>query len=95
MKTIYKYNIEPCMEAIPIKTYAEAKVLSAGIDPNGVPSIWMEVETEAKSATYYFYCVGTGWDCGSIFANHKVEFVGTILDMPYIWHIFKDTKEDF
>lgn len=86
MKTIYKYYIHEGENFI--ESYRGASMLSAGIDCNGAPCVWMEVDTSAPAATFKVYCVGTGWPLDEILNNERNYFINTINDGEYIWHVF-------
>jgi len=79
---IYKYHINSGMNKI--LSYRGAKVLSAGLDPAGVLSIWVLVDINEQEAGLTVSCVGTGWD-----APKNSRFVGTVQQDIYMWHVFQ------
>lgn len=88
MKTVYKYPIGLHIKKIEI--YKNAKILSAGYDPSGILCVWALVDTEQEKEEVYFFSIGTGWDL----PRCDLEFIDTVNDGPYMWHIFK-ANENF
>lgn len=84
MKTIYKYEI-PIDDEFEIETHANSHPLSVQMQ-NGVPMIWLMVDTDSPLSKQTFYLVGTGNPI-----THDVSrmlFVGTIQMWPMVWHVF-------
>ncbi len=89
MTTIYKYPIQPNIEKIELSIPGGGPVLSAGLDPRGVPCIWSIVNTDEPDKVVTFYCVGTGWSLDWIMEEqNNLKFVDTIKQGIYVWHIF-------
>lgn len=85
MITVYKYPFEIATQQI-IELPRHALINHVGLDPNGQPCIWAEVDTDAPKTPYYLYVVGTG---------HKLpEFasiqLGTFIQGPFVWHVYSD-----
>lgn len=92
MKAIYKYELKNEV-TLPIS----AQILHYGADPRGVLCLWAVVNTdEEKTKTLEFELVGTGWPLDEMFEQYGVshEFVTTINDGPYMWHIFRKHTYD-
>lgn len=91
MKRIYKYpiigaDVAACQE---IEIHAGAGILSAGRDPNGDMCIWAMIDDTSPIVKKNIYCIGTGWPLNLIFTqNEVVNFIDTIKEGPYMWHIF-------
>ena len=52
----------------------------------------VKIDTEKEIVNRKILCQGTGWPLEDAFAEFPAaEFVGTVTDGPYMWHIF-DTK---
>lgn len=91
MKRIYKYpiigtDVAACQE---IEINAGAGILSAGRDPNGDICIWAMIDDASPIVKKNIYCIGTGWPLDLIFTqNEIVNFIDTIKEGPYMWHIF-------
>lgn len=64
-----------------------AMVLSAGLDPSGQLCVWMLVETGFEKKKQRVYVRSTGHDCTDVAAK---QFVGTVTDRSFIWHVFID-----
>jgi hypothetical protein len=83
MKTIYKYPIEITDEQ-EIKPPQFAKPLHVGLDPQGQPCIWLEVDTENDPKTMRIYVIGTGNPLPEYTAFHAGSFVQS----PFVWHVY-------
>lgn len=90
MRTIYKYYINPSVEVLTFDSYACAKVISCGKDADKNLCIWVDVATSMPAAPLKVYCVGTGWDLSSLFGDKNVNFVGTVVSEPYVWHVYQE-----
>jgi len=84
MKRIYKYLIGVGATQT-VYTYKNAVVLHAGLDPHGRLAVWMLVNTKNPMTEITFNVYGTGLDLPQPEGN----YVGSILDGEYIWHVFK------
>jgi hypothetical protein len=86
MRTVYKYEIAllPCIVTT-IRTYAEASVLSAGFDLNGIPCVWMLVDTDADEVDYHFYVSGTG----DMLPPLSLNYIKQLQDGDYIYHLWE------
>lgn len=60
-----------------------ANKLHVGKDADNVFCIWAAVDTNAKMIDIEIIIVGTGWELA-----HVGDFLGTIIDYGYVWHIF-------
>ena len=92
MKTIYRYTLNtpgPCS----ICTYRNCEILDVGIDPRGMLSVWIMVDTkEPMDNQLQLYIAGTGWD----FLPDNLHFpvhVGTVRQGEYMWHVFKEDSD--
>ena len=94
MISIFKYsligiNFSPVLN---IEMFKDAKILSVGRDPSEDLCIWAQIDTEKEMVNRKILCWGTGWPLEDALAEFPAaEFVGTVTDGPYMWHIF-DTK---
>ena len=70
MKTIHKYTLQ-LTEWQSIQMPAESKILTIQMQ-NGVPCMWVEVDTSLQSVTRKFLTVGTGHAI-----NDEVVYLGT------------------
>jgi hypothetical protein len=63
------------------------RILHVGRDPQGQMCIWAMVNPEDPKNKYKISIRGTGHDASDV-AHH--QFIGTVFDGPYVWHIFID-----
>ena len=92
MKTIYKYELRDRV-VLP----ASAKILYYGADPHGIACLWAIVDTEdIKTQIKEYAIIGTGWPLDKMFEQYGVsyEFVTTINEGPYMWHVFEKHTYD-
>lgn len=87
MLSIWKYSVEPAAFMQLLTVPEKAEVISCGTDAEGMPSIWVLVDTDAPARLMEYCVVGTGWDLGFM-QNRGLMFIGTIKDGPYMWHVF-------
>lgn len=92
MLTVWKYPINPSDEAIELKIPGGRPILSAALDPSGQPCVWAMVNEGEKEESVFIYCIGTGWPLDRIVRDEAegVNFIGTVKDGIYIWHIFTE-----
>ena len=83
MKTVYKYPIGLHISRVNI--YKNAQIISAGYDPIGELCIWALVDTEQEKEFVTILTIGTGWEL----PENGLEFIDTVKDGPYMWHVFK------
>ena len=84
MTTIWKYELE-ITDRQEFKMPGIAEVLSAGLDPKGVPCVWAKVQPGSPELCVRLAIVGTG--------NPMVEatpwkFIGSFVHGPFVWHVF-------
>lgn len=85
-KAIWKYEGPTPQE--PRRTIdmpAKAEVVTVGHDPIGVLSIWALVDPDCPTTPRHFRLVGTGH-----LINGNVEYLGAVLDRPFVWHILEE-----
>jgi hypothetical protein len=87
MLTIWKFNLDDAQNETTFEAPAPARVMSAGLDPAGRPSVWVEVESDAKKVERTVFLYGTG---------HPIEtngrFVGSIFDGSFVWHVYTEEQ---
>ena len=66
-----------------------ATALSAGLDPQGKLCVWMLLHPEYSKERRRIYVRGTGHDCSDVIEK-GARFVGTVVQPPYVWHVFID-----
>ena len=90
MIQIYKYpvlgaEVSPVQE---IEFSKGAEILSAGYDLNGDLCVWATHNDDAEKVTRNVYCIGTGWPLDKIILEDNFQFLNTVKEGPYVWHIF-------
>lgn len=83
MTTIWKFPLD-------IATFQEVSVplaaepIHAGLDANGEPSIWCEVNSSDVKEKIHVYLVGTGHSLPERARQH----VGSFVHGPFVWHVY-------
>lgn len=84
MKQVWKFSfLSPESHQI-FNVPRGAKVLSVDLQSN-IICIWMLVDPKNLLVEREFRVVGTGWDTD----REAHEFVGTVIDGPFVWHVFE------
>jgi hypothetical protein len=83
MKTIHKFPLD-ITDAQILSVPISPEPLHVGLDPAGDPCIWMLVDTAQEKYPFTVYMVGTGQPC----PYSVKEYVGSIHQNPFIWHVF-------
>ena len=94
MRSIWKFELNRDNTRIKEKVI---KWLSAGYDSFGDICVWAIVDPEAdvdERAEYDILRIGTGWDFSQDELDN-MEFIGTIKEGPYMWHIFVNQPGKF
>lgn len=83
MKTVHKFMLPTSVGYIGMP--AGAEVLSVGLDPRGMLSLWALVDTGTlEHTTHEFALVGTGEQ-----VPEGAQFVGSVKDGSFMWHVFE------
>lgn len=85
-KTIWKFPLETT-DVQEIQTPANAKMLSVGLDPEGALCLWALVNPKEDLEAITVNIVGTGNPVPRSVLMWS-EFLGTVTDGPYVWHVF-------
>lgn len=93
MTTIWKYRVNPDMEAQIFELPINAEVLSFGLDGNEDLCFWAAVHPDLPTEKRHVWCVGTGWPL--MFNKEKYWFVGTVTHGAYVWHLFVEDKDEY
>ena len=94
MKSIWKFGLTGDNTRIKEKVI---KWLSTSYDPSGNICVWAIVDPEAgidEKVEYDILQIGTGWD----FSQNELdnmEFIGTVKEGFYMWHIFVNQPNKF
>ena len=94
MRSIWKFRLTGDSTSIKEKVI---KWLSAGYDLSGDICVWAIVDPEAENdekVEYDILQIGTGWDFSQNELDN-IEFIGTVKEGPYIWHIFVNQSGKF
>lgn len=83
MKTVYKYVVETGRYEVNLQVPGYRKPLHVGLDPAGVPSLWMEVDTNSVPVPFTIYIVGTGQE-----VPQGKQYIGSFVEGPYVWHVY-------
>lgn len=86
MRVVYKYPIaitDRQMVAVHKEAGTSTKIVHAGLDPNGIPCVWIELIPGTYIETYEICVIGTG---NPIHGN--VEHIGSFVQKPFVWHIY-------
>lgn len=89
-KVIWKF---PINGVTPIEVEENATVLSSGLDPQGIPCVWIMLDpTKEKTKTIIIYLIGTGWEmtADTFVNNENFRFVNTFIEGEYVWHAFAE-----
>lgn len=99
MKSIYKYPLRD--GGIIEGNFTREDILNIGYDAGGAPCLWafVSMDDDAKTSRCRIFEIGTGWelnDLEDIFYTQftKENYLGTLVDGPYIWHYFIDLIEE-
>jgi hypothetical protein len=82
MKTIYKYPIQITDEQdleIP-----HGYPLHVGLDPQGVPCIWFQVNTDHLKSKVKIHIIGTG----NPIPDAAIFYIGSFVQSPFVWHVY-------
>lgn len=87
-KTIFKYPLQILNQQsieVPIAAGMRTRVIYAGLDPRGVPCVWVEVPSDKTALERItIFVVGTGNPVPAAAAHH----VGSFVQGPFVWHIY-------
>lgn len=86
MRLIYKYNVSRAKQTLTLPE--QFKVLHVGLDPVGAGYVWIEFDPELPRVEMEFVCLATG----EHFDQNRYEHIGTYVDRPYVWHVYRKVK---
>jgi hypothetical protein len=87
MNTIYKYPFV-IDDLFTLELPLGHQVLSFQYQ-GSIPCLWIMVNPENKKQIVRFRVIGTGH---SIKDAHRLEFIASMQDAPFVWHIFKEVN---
>ena len=89
MKTIYKYQFKITSEVQEFSIKGGYQVLHAGLDPTGVPCLWVAVDLEkSNECPVAIQVVGTGGTIPQEQINQHPTYLNSFVDRVYVWHIW-------
>lgn len=94
MRSIWKFGLTGGRTTIKEKVI---KWLSVGYDTSGDICVWAIVDPEAETGErveYDILQIGTGWDFSQDELD-SMEFIGTVKEGPYMWHVFANQQCNF
>ena len=89
---VYKYALAPAAPTtIDHLMPHGAVVLSVGIDPHGALCLWalVDIQSPHPKMPRRFLTVGTGQATPLLEDVAHKQFVGTVLQGSFVWHIFE------
>lgn len=80
MKEIWKFKLDGADKLVkaPVEKWLDVKVQGESV------CVWAIVDFDQPEEDYYLYALGTGWPVETIVG----DFVGTVIDDAYVWHVF-------
>lgn len=85
-KKIYKYPLALTHSGQVFDLQGDVKFI--GKEPSGGLAIWAEHDDDVPAVPHTFFIVGTGNDIVP-----DTEYCGSILDGPFVWHIYSYLTE--
>lgn len=87
MKSVWQYGLAITRNEQHIPMPRGAKLLTFQLQ-NGMPYLWMEVDTDARREDRVFRMVGTGWDWSE--RDHgRMGYIGTVQIDGFVWHYYE------
>ncbi len=85
MMSIWKFPIERAGKQV-IEIPSDAQILSVHLQ-SGCLCLWAVVSTDSPPETRTISIFGTGHP----FDREAGEFIGTVIDGQFVWHVFAET----
>jgi hypothetical protein len=85
MNTVWKTRVA-IMDRQKVAVPAGARPVFVAIDPQGVPSIWWEVNSEVSLVDRHIWICGTGNPVPFGTADH----IGSFVHGQFVWHVYVD-----
>jgi hypothetical protein len=82
-RTIYKYPLS-IVDMQVIYEIRLDRVLHVGLDPQGTPCVWCEVNNVERQSQLVIYIVGTGNEVPAGATDH----IGSFVQGPFVWHVY-------
>ena len=81
---IWKFPLRVSEEPFSIKMPKGAKILCAK-NVGGTLCLYAVCDVEAEFEERSFRCIGTVWETSNVLE----KYIGTIVDLPFVWHFFE------
>jgi len=85
-RKMLKYKMPDPGETLAVHMPSGAAIVHVGMQRGGIMA-WAST-SEGPLVVRRFETVGTGWD-----VREDAEYVGTVQDREYVWHVFEVAKE--
>lgn len=86
MRRIWKYPFN-IVGRVELELPVGGRVVHVGLDPLGIPCIWVDFVNEEK-ATRSFFIVGTGHPL----PDRHVEHRGSFIESSFVWHLYEEVS---
>jgi hypothetical protein len=83
MQTVYKYPLQ-ITDTQEVSLPFGCDVLTAGLDPQGAPSLWATVDTSQPPIPVTVMVVGTG----NPIPSTPQRYISTFTQAGNVWHVF-------
>ncbi len=83
MTTIWKYPLSITDHQV-IDIPGGCEPLHVGLDPVGVPCLWVKVDPERAPRGFHVYIVGTG----NPMPDKALSHLGSFSQGVFVWHVF-------
>jgi len=83
-RSIWKFKLRET-DKQEVEMPANARVLSAGIDPSGELVVWALCDQNAPKVVRVVAVLGTS---NPYWPDESAKFIGTVLQSPFVWHVF-------
>lgn len=85
MKTIWKYRLDDINNGyLTVEIPGDSRIVMVDNDPEGIPSMWIELNSAAPVCTRRFVIRGTGHTIQA-----DLEYVGSWIAPPFVWHLYE------
>lgn len=89
-RAVYHVILEPFGDEVFIKIQKGAKPLTVEIK-DGHPRLWYVCDPDAPLEELTVHVLPTGFPTS--LELDKLPYLGTIFDLPYVWHLFLERNE--
>jgi hypothetical protein len=86
MRTVYKYPLHVDYQQtirVSREVGVSSKIVHVGLDPTGMPCVWVENRPGPINELFVIFVVGTGQPI-----PENTEHVGSFVQGSYVWHAY-------